>query len=81
MNIQMTNNFMKEANELDLSQTSDFAAIALKLSEIKDKDESELKSYKVRDTLNDVYVIKHKSYRIFFTKNDNGLIVLSITRF
>jgi len=81
MNIQMTNNFMKEANELDLSQTSDFAAIALKLSEIKDKNESELKSYKVRDTLNDVYVIKHKSYRIFFTKNDNGLIVLSITRF
>ncbi|WP_349844409.1 hypothetical protein ABNP39_08040 [Pantoea dispersa] len=81
MKVMMTNNFMAEANSLGLKDTSDFAAVALKLSEIERMSANQLQKLKVQGSKNDVYVIKHKSLRIFFTKSEEGVIALSITSF
>jgi len=81
MNVMMTKNFMSEAKALELKDNSDFAAIALKLSEVAGMNHKELQKLKVKDSMNDVYVIKHKNLRLFFTKNDENVVALSVASF
>lgn len=80
MSILLTKHFQDRFKSRDVGKQVSLSELVALLESISAQGvENNPKVHRVPDTSEEIYVIRHHNLRVFLTKKDNDLVLLSIT--
>lgn len=79
MSILLTKHFQDRLESIDIGNQISLSDLVALLESISAQGiEKNSKIHRVPDTSEEIYVVRHHGLRIFLTKKDNDLVLLSI---